>query len=84
MEEGGRRGPWGGLMCLDLSVESSHAEVYGSELTNPALSYAGLTASVADAIEVISDVARPRCRPTPSREPDLSVIPLCAEMVVYF
>jgi len=33
MEEGGRRGPRRGLMCLDLGVKSGRAKAYGSALT---------------------------------------------------
>ena len=46
MEEGGRRGQRRGLMCPDLGIDSTRAEVWGSALTNPTPTSVGPMATV--------------------------------------
>ena len=59
MEEGGRRGPQCGLMCLDLGVESCRTKVCGSALTKPTPSSVAPNAMVNTMTGVSADMAVP-------------------------
>ena len=74
MEEGGRRGPRRGLLCLDLGVKSDRAKACGSALTKLTPSSAGPRATVKNTTRVSADVAVPRHQLTLRRGTDHGVV----------
>ena len=74
MEEGGRRGPWRGLMCPDLGVKSGRTKACGSALTKLTPTTVGPSATVNNTPKVRAGVAEPRRQLTLRRATDHDVM----------
>ena len=74
MEEGGRRGPRRGLLCLDLGVKSDRAKACGSALTKLTPSTTAPSTTVNSTPGVSADVAVPQRQLTLHRGTDHGVV----------